>query len=78
MMVYVAVYEHDYGTDIWVLSDRAKAQDKKDQLADEWWKREFPDEPKPEGPAGDAYFDLMSDRRFGNAEYFSIYEREIE
>ena len=77
MKVYVAVYETDYGTDIWVLSGRAKAQDKKDQLADEWWEHEFPDEPKPEGPAGDAYFSLMLNG-VGNAEYFSVYEREIE
>lgn len=77
MKVFVAVYEHEYGSDVRVFGKQEDAYKWKDQIAYEWWDAEIPDEPMPETNIGDEYFKVMGER-WGDAEYFSIHHTMVE
>lgn len=71
MNVYVMHYEHKHGDETSVYATRALAVAARDEIADEWWEREFPDTPKPTENIGDEYFNRIE------YEWCSITEREI-
>ena len=73
MKVFVAIYEHRHGSDVRVFVAEEKAQAWKDEIGDDYWEIEL-DEPKPDGPCGDEYFDLAGE----GGEYFNIEELEVE
>lgn len=63
--IYVVVYEHKHGSDIFARRSRTEAENLRNELAADWWDEEMPEgEPKPEDPyeLADIYFDEMSSR----------------
>ena len=73
--VFVAIYEHRYGTDMNVFATEAGAQAWKDELAREYWSDYCEGDPPSEG-AGDAYFEAAT--RGVDGEFFSIDECPIQ
>lgn len=75
--VYVTIYSHNDGDDVAVWQSLESALDYQNQIAEELWDHEFPDEPRPEDRSeiGRAYFDLMDQN--GN-EWFSITLAEVQ
>ncbi len=75
--VYVTIYSHNDGDDVAVWQSLESALDYQNQIAEELWDHEFPDEPRPEDRSeiGQAYFDLMDQN--GN-EWFSITLAEVQ
>lgn len=75
--VYVTIYSHNDGDDVAVWQSLESALDYQNQIAEELWDHEFPDEPRPEDRSeiGQAYFDLMDQN--GN-EWFSINLAEVQ
>ncbi len=76
MKVYVATYEHRYGSDVRVFSTEEGASAWLDALADKYWEDELPHKPKPTENIGRAYFDVMSEAY--DPEYFNIKACEVE
>jgi len=70
--IYVALYEHEYGTDTHVCASEAEALALREDLARENWSQELPDDPMPETGVGEAYFELMAEK-WSDAEYFNIH-----
>ena len=69
--VVVAIYEHRHGMDTRVFGLWGKAQAWKDVIgADNWYR--VSEDPQPEDPCGDEYFDLV------NGEWFNVEECEVE
>lgn len=77
MKIYVATYDHEYGIDVRAFKNPQSAENWKNEIANEWWDHEFPDEEKPETDTGDEYFHLMCNRN-GDAEFFSVNLCEVE
>lgn len=73
MKVFVAFYDHRHGYDVRVFSKFSGAQAWKDELGAEFW-TEVSNDPRPEDPCGDEYFELAGE----NNEYFYIEECEVE
>ena len=75
--VYVTVYSHKHGEDIRVWQSIESALNYKNQIAEEFWDDEFPDEPRPEDASeiGEQYFFLMGD--YGH-ESFSLNNCMVE
>lgn len=76
MRIFVALYEHRHGTDIRAFTTRVQAWNWKDEIAEEWWDHEFPDEDRPAEGIGDEYFSMIGAR--GDGKYFTIEEVELE
>lgn len=72
--VYVAIYEHRYGTDVRVFADEDQAMCWRTGLAKEWWSDAFEDHPPPDDEIGEEYFERMLERD----EFFSTVPRDIE
>ena len=70
--IYVAVYQHKYGTDTYVCASETEALDLRDYLARANWAEEMPDTPLPVNAVGDAYFAALANRGRRN-EYFEIH-----
>lgn len=76
--VFVATYEHKYGTDIRVFRTREQAEAWRRAVADMWWDEEFDNFPRPTDPSadiGEVYFARMRDR---GEEFFSIEATPVE
>ena len=60
-VVYVTIYSHKHGDYVNVWQSMESALNYQNQVAEEGWDHEFPDEPRPEDRSeiGQAYFDLM-------------------
>ncbi len=71
-LIYVALYEHEYGTDTFVCASEAEALALREDLARENWAQELPDTPPPVTDIGQAYFDALAER-WGDNEYFAIH-----
>ena len=71
-LIYVAVYEHKYGTDTFVCASEAEALALREDLARESWSQELPDTPLPAAAVGEAYFAALAER-WGDSEYFDIH-----
>lgn len=67
MKVWVAVFEHQYGSDLSAFKTFEGAERWRQQIAEEWWEKEFPGTPKPDEPkaCADEYFDRI-DREYFN------------
>lgn len=74
--VWVAVYKHEYGSDIRVFTSRELCDEWADAIARDWWDNEFPDEPMPEKDPGIAYFRLMLERE--DYEYLDVQQCAVE
>lgn len=72
--VYVAIYEHRYGTDVRVFAVEDQAMCWRTGLAKEWWSDAFEDHPPPDDEIGEEYFERMLERD----EFFSTVPRDIE
>lgn len=61
---WVAIVEHDHGTNVAVRATREAAMDEVAAHADYWWDTEMDGEPMPEGREEkiEAYFERMADR----------------
>ena len=72
--VYVAVYEHRYGTDIRVFRDEADAWSWKRTIALDWYDREIQGTDKPDTDEGveAEYWDMIND------EFFTVESCRIE
>jgi len=62
----VAIYEHRHGVDVLLFATEAEAETWRAELANEWWEREFPGEPKPADPdeLRDSYWERIEDESF--------------
>ena len=69
--VFVAIHEHRHGYDVRVFDLWKKAQVWKDEIGAEWWS-EVSDDPQPEDPCGDEYFDRVE------GEWFNVEDCEVE
>ena len=69
--VMVAIYDHQDGMDTRAFDSWKKAQAWKDEIGADKWAR-VSDDPQPEDPCGDEYFDLVDD------EWFNVEECEVE
>lgn len=69
--VIVAIYEYRNGSTVRVFDNYTKVQAWKDEIGAEFWRR-VSDDPQPEDPCGDEYFDLV------NGEWFTVEECEVE
>lgn len=76
MKVWVAVYEHKYGEDVWVFDTPEKAEAKRQELAERWFSVELPGDEAPNDPVelADFYFDRMYEI---GEEFFHIDECEV-
>lgn len=74
--VWVAVYNHQYGTDCRVYKSKESCFAWRDRVADEWWEDSFPRYDKPASDIGSMYFALMYESN--GPEWFDIQEAEIE
>lgn len=72
MKIFVALYEHKFGSDTTAHQTMAGAQARKDAIGDEWWDTEFPGVTRPVTAIGDAYFDRI------DGEFFNIEECEVQ
>lgn len=68
--VWVAAYDHEYGTDVRVFSNESAALTWRENIARDWWADSFPDVEMPEEDVGEAYFNGMRD----TAGYFETFE----
>lgn len=75
--VYVATYDYRYGVNIRVFTTNEAAVRWRDEIATEEWSNEFSDAPPTEN-IGETYFEAMSERMWGDGEYFRIDECEVE
>lgn len=81
MKVWVAAWDHQYGTDVAAFSSEQKAQDWKNAIACDWWEREFDEErPEDDEELGDEYFKRMANGEGVNefAESFTIRLCELD
>lgn len=69
MKVFVAIYEHKHGFNTRVFKEFKDVQKWKDEIGAEGW-ASVSDDPQPEEPCGDEYFDLAGDSP-GNYEFFT-------
>lgn len=75
MRVFVTVYEHRHGTDVYAFATAQRAELERQRIASEWWSDVFGDgEEMPDDPseAADIYFDTVTD------EYFNVEECEVQ
>ena len=77
MKVFVATYNHEYGLDLRVFSNKEKAYKWMDDIASYYWGDAYPDKPKPAEDIGIKYFENMKDFS-GYIEDFEIIEAEVE
>jgi len=74
--VYVARYDHEYGTDVRVFRTETGAYGWRTEIAVEWWENEFPDDPKPaDDVIGETYFARTEE---SGSEWFSVEAVELE
>ena len=74
--VWVTNFEHEKGNSVSVFLSRKSAEQRKTELATEFWSEEIPHEPMPPADEiGDAYFRRLSEE---GREYFTIDEAIIE
>ena len=62
-LIFVAFYQHAYGTEVFVYPSEAEARAQRDAIARENWPGAFPREPMPE-QVGEVYFERL--RAVGN------------
>ena len=74
MNVIVALYEHRFGLDCRVFARPEQAEVWRQDIAQNWWERELPDEDMPTNPvvAANDYFALVT------KESFKVRELEVE
>lgn len=62
MQIFVVVWEHRYGQDVWAFASRERAEEKRISIAEEWFDTECSHLEKPEdrGELADLYFETMS------------------
>lgn len=74
--LWVAVYEHKYGTDTFACTTRLAAEILREGVAAQSWEAEMGTLPKPSDPEelADAYFDEMG----SHGEFFSIQETTLQ
>jgi len=75
-LIYVAFYQHEHGTDVFVCPTEAEAWALREGFARENWADAFPGEPRPAAEVGEVYFARM--REGGDAfdpaaEFFAIH-----
>lgn len=75
MEVWVASYQHEYGTDLCAFSSEEKAWAWADRIARAWWDHEL-DIPMPDKDIGKTYFRLMLDNP--DPEYFEVQMSEVD
>lgn len=80
MVVYVTVYSHKHGEDVYVFDSAEKAERHREACAQEWWEHEM-DKPMPEAEPpsviADMYFDALANR-WDNPEHFEIRVIEVQ
>lgn len=70
--IYVAVFEHRHGVDVFVYRTEEQAEALRQRIASDYWEQEMPDGvERPDDPEemADAYFGEMGD----HGEYFHIH-----
>lgn len=75
--VYVAVYDHEYGTHTRVFETLEGAEAWCDEIADEYWDSAFCPEERPATDIGNEYFTRMRDGCCAYDESFNIIKSEI-
>lgn len=62
MQVYVVVWEHKHGQDVWAFASLERAQEQRRKIAEEWFDVECSHMEKPEDrdELADLYFETMS------------------
>jgi hypothetical protein len=75
--VWVAMYNHEYGTDTRVFNNESAALHWRELIARDWWDDSFPDEDMPEEDVGESYFRAMNDTS-GFPESFLIIHAMVE
>ena len=76
MTVWVAIYSHEYGSDVRVFDNEQACRDWRDRIATNWWDDEFPDDEAPKENIGGEYFERLAEQ--GVSESFSWYNAEVE
>ncbi|WP_091744813.1 hypothetical protein [Methylobacterium sp. ap11] len=62
--IYIAVYRHRHGEDIYAYATEAAALKARDDLANEQWKCEIEGKREPKQKIGERYFGLVEDEKF--------------
>ena len=76
--VYVAVYDHEYGTDTHVFNTLEGAKAWCDEVANEYWDSAFCPEERPATDIGNEYFTRMEEGRCAYNESFFIRKCEVQ
>lgn len=73
MKVFVVVWEHRYGQDMWVFTSLERAKEQRRKIAEEWFDKECPhlDKPEDRDELADMYFEETQ-------EYESCWTRECD
>ena len=71
-LIFVAFYQHAYGTEVFVYPSEAEALAQRDALARENWADAFPREPMPK-QVGAVYFGRLSALDNAGAAFFAIH-----
>jgi hypothetical protein len=76
MKVFVATYNTKHDDYVSVFATRERAEQWRQEIADEWWSEEFPDKDAPDDPVkkADEYFEGMME--YGE-EFFSVAEHDV-
>ena len=79
MHVYVANYEHRHGSEMLVFANADAAEQWRRELAKEYWKDSFGEEPMPDDPeqVADDYFERMG-TLYSRGEWFTTMKCEVE
>lgn len=76
--VYLAVYDYSGGYEIRLYEREEDAWTWADEIAEEFWDGEFPDDEMPEDDPGTAYFHLQKERFTGDEiERFWVDHRKV-
>ena len=61
MKVYVLVWNHNYGDDVYVFTTRERAEEKRRLIAEEWFDKEcvYLDKPEDRDELTDLYFETV-------------------